>query len=187
MVDEPREILVVTEAVADGVAERRAGSRSGHRPAGRRSPVRGVLHHQARRRGHRAGALPSIVEANGRRIGAVETIRAAQWSSSCCRPGRRDVAGATVGVGRLYKSRAPAPIARPLMPTANLEQARQGMTAALNREAWSEHHPTTLTENEFIEVHGFAAYAGGSSRPTARTRKVPDAAALWRFRMGVPP
>ena len=68
------------------------------------------------------------------------------------------MAGATVGVGRLYKSRAPAPIARPLMPTANLEQARQGMTAALNREAWSEHHPTTLTENEFIEVHGFAAY-----------------------------
>ena len=42
------------------------------------------------------------------------------------------------------------------------EQARrlieQGRFVYDEREAWSEHHPTTLTENEFIEVHGFAAY-----------------------------
>ncbi|MBV8190954.1 MAG: hypothetical protein JOY64_09760 [Alphaproteobacteria bacterium] len=25
-------------------------------------------------------------------------------------------------------------------------------------EAWSEHHPTTRMENEFVEAHGFAAY-----------------------------
>jgi cobalamin biosynthesis Mg chelatase CobN len=34
----------------------------------------------------------------------------------------------------------------------------QGRFVDDEREAWSEHHPSTLTEKEFIEKHGFSEY-----------------------------
>lgn len=36
---------------------------------------------------------------------------------------------------------------------------REGKFVADDRDAWSEHQPTTQEENRFIEVHGFGEYA----------------------------
>jgi hypothetical protein len=35
----------------------------------------------------------------------------------------------------------------------------EGQFVADEREAWSDHHPSTWTENEFIEKNGFAEYS----------------------------
>ena len=35
----------------------------------------------------------------------------------------------------------------------------QGRFVHDEREAWSEHHPTTKAESDYIATHGFAAYA----------------------------
>jgi hypothetical protein len=38
------------------------------------------------------------------------------------------------------------------------ELVREGRVVVDERDAWSEHQPSTPKENEFIEVHGFAEY-----------------------------
>ncbi|HEX9602738.1 MAG TPA: hypothetical protein VF973_03230 [Myxococcales bacterium] len=39
------------------------------------------------------------------------------------------------------------------------ELIRDGKVVADERDAWSEHQPSTAEENEFISQHGFAQYA----------------------------
>jgi len=39
------------------------------------------------------------------------------------------------------------------------ELVREGKVVADDRDAWSEHQPSTAEENEFIRQHGFAEYA----------------------------
>src|SRR5713101_9969956 len=39
------------------------------------------------------------------------------------------------------------------------ELVRAGKVVADDRDAWSEHQPSTAEENEFIRQHGFAEYA----------------------------
>jgi hypothetical protein len=39
------------------------------------------------------------------------------------------------------------------------ELIREGKVVADDRDAWSEHQPSTAEENEFIRAHGFPEYA----------------------------
>jgi len=39
------------------------------------------------------------------------------------------------------------------------ELVRAGKVVADDRDAWSEHQPSTAEENEFVRQHGFAEYA----------------------------
>ena len=41
------------------------------------------------------------------------------------------------------------------------------------RDAWSEHQPSSQQENDFIERHGFEEYGNGIWASTTRSRKTP--------------